>query len=437
LGLIVQKYGGTSVGGPARIQAVADRVVAARRAGHDLVVVVSAMGDTTDELIELARKVTHGDKPARRHPREMDMLLTAGERISMALLAMAIRERGVEALSFTGSQAAIITDGAHTAARISEIRTDRVLTELEAGRVVIVAGFQGVSRSREVTTLGRGGSDTTAVALAAALRADRCEIYTDVDGVYTADPRRVPEGRRVRELTHPEMIELAAAGARVMHPRAVEVGARWGVDIRVASSFSSIPIGAAPPQGTLITRTPRQMEGLVLTGIASLGGQAKLVLRGLPAGIGASALLLGQLAEAEVSVDLVTEMRDSSGDIQLEVTVGDEVVDEAVRVCREVIAGLDGEPAVETVTGLSRLALVGSGMHDRPGVYARTYRALHDAGVPIEAISSSAISITLLVPSEAAERALQALHQAFDLELQGTAPVTGDPQTMPAATGGA
>jgi aspartate kinase len=435
LALIVHKYGGTSVGSPERIHAVADRVAAARRAGHEVVVVVSAMGHTTDELIDLAARVTSSDRPARRHPREMDMLLTAGERISMALLAMAIREREVDAVSFTGSQAAIITDDAHTSARISEIRTDRVRQELDNGRVVIVAGFQGVSRNREVTTLGRGGSDTTAVALAAALHAERCEIYTDVDGVYTADPRRVPQGRRVLELTHSEMIELAASGARVMHPRAVELGARWAVDIRVASSFSSIPEGGEPPEGTLITRTPRQMEGLVLTGIALLGDQAKLVLRGLPAD--APTQVLERLADARVSIDLVTETHDADGRTQLEVTVNEDAVEDARRVCEDVVRALGAEPRVEAVPGLSRIALVGSGMHDRPGVYARTYRALHDAGVPIRAISSSAISITLLVPTDGAELALRSLHSAFDLELQGVAPVTGDPQTMPVAAGGA
>jgi aspartate kinase len=434
LALIVQKYGGTSVGSPERIHAVADRVAAARHAGHAVVVVVSAMGHTTDELVDLAGQVTRSDRPARRHPREMDMLLTAGERISMALVAMAIRERNVDALSFTGSQAAIITDDSHTSARISEIRTDRVRRELENGRVVIVAGFQGVSRAREVTTLGRGGSDTTAVALAAALDAERCEIYTDVDGVYTADPRRVPEGRRILELSHSEMIELAASGARVMHPRAVELGARWGVDIRVASSFSSIPEDGTPPSGTLITRTPRQMEGLALTGIASLGDQAKLVLRGLPAD--APTEVLTRLADAQVSIDLVTETHEADGQTQLEVTVAEEVVEDARKVCEEAVRAFGVDPQVQVVTGLSRLALVGSGMHDRPGVYARTYRALHEAGVPIRAISSSAISITLLVPTEKSEIALRSLHSAFDLELQGVLPITGDPQTAPVGAGG-
>jgi aspartate kinase len=426
--LIVQKYGGTSVGTPERIRAVAGRVAAARRAGQELVVVVSAMGHTTDELVDLAQQVTGHGQAARRHPREMDMLLTAGERISMALLAMAIRDQGVEALSLTGSQAAIITDEAHTAARIAEIRADRVREGVSAGKVVIVAGFQGVSRAREITTLGRGGSDTTAVALAAALEAARCEIYTDVEGVFTADPRRVPEARLVRELSHAEMIELATAGARVMHPRAVEVGARWGVDIRVLSSFIEVTPDAAAPGGTLITRTPRRMEGLVLTGIASLPGQAKLVLRGLPAGPAAPTEVLSRLADAAISIDLVSAAQDSAGRLQLDVTIHEEMLDDAREICTRAAARLGGDPRVEVVTGLSRIALVGSGMHDLPGVYARTFQALQEVDVEVRAISSSSISITLLVEADAEERALRALHRAFDLELQGAAPAQRDPR---------
>jgi aspartate kinase len=426
--LIVQKYGGTSVGTPERIRAVARRVAEARLAGHDLVVVVSAMGDTTDELVSLAEQVTGHRASARRHSREMDMLLTAGERISMALLAMAIRERGVEALSLTGSQAAIITDEVHTAARIAEIRAERVRQGVAEGSVVIVAGFQGVSRAREVTTLGRGGSDTTAVALAAALPADSCEIFTDVDGVYTADPRRVPDARVVPELSHGEMIELAAAGARVMHPRAVEVGARWGVEIRVLSSFAEdrpVPLAG---RGTLITRNPRRMEGFILTGIASLRGQSKLLLRRLPAGSVAPTEVLERLASAGISVDLVSEARDRDGRVQLELTLDEEVLAAAQEVCVEVVREIGGDPEIEALQGLSRLALVGSGMHDRPGVYARTFRALQDAGVEVQAISSSAISITLLVAAEQEEPALQALHRAFELELQSSMPARPEPQ---------
>jgi len=282
MALLVQKFGGTSVGSPERIRAVAERVVRAHREGNRLVVVVSAMGDSTDDLLSLAARVTGNTRAADRHRREMDMLLSAGERISMALLAMAIRELGAEAVSMTGSQAAIITDEAHTSARITEVRADRVREALERDQIVIVAGFQGVSRLREVTTLGRGGSDTSAVALAVGLQAARCEIYTDVEGIFTADPRLVEEARIIREISYEEMLEMAAAGAQVMHPRAIEIAAKFGIELRVCSAFED---PAESPGGTLITQTPRRMEELVLTGLASQRGQAKLLMRGLPPGL--------------------------------------------------------------------------------------------------------------------------------------------------------
>jgi len=366
------------------------------------------MGDSTDDLVVLAGEVSGGEA-GRRHPREWDMLLSAGERIAMALVAMAIRDQGVEALSFTGSQAAIVTDGAHTAARITEIRAERVREELNKGHVVIVAGFQGVSPQREVTTLGRGGSDTTAVALAAALGADACEIYTDVDGIYTADPRRVPDARRIREISHAEMVELATAGAQVMHPRAVEIGARYGVDIRVLSSL------ADTPEGTLITRTPRGMEELALSGIASSRGQARLVARDLPPGLATSAELLSRLASAAISVDTITEALEATGRSQLQLTVAQEVLGEARRIAEHLADELGGG-SVETLEGLARIALVGSGMTGRPGVYAQTFRVLLEAGVSLHAVSTSSISITVWVPEASETVALEALHRAFGLD---------------------
>lgn len=414
MALVVQKYGGTSVGTPERIRAVARRVAAARRRGDQLVVVVSAMGDSTDDLLQLATFVTGDERPGEAHPREMDMLLTAGERISMALVAMAIRGEGQEALSFTGSQAAIITDGTHTAARIVQVRADRVREELERGCVVIVAGFQGVSAEREITTLGRGGSDTTAVALAAALEADRCEIYTDVDGVFTADPRRVPGARVIPRISHAEMLEMASSGAQVMHARAVEIAARFGVDIRVLSSFTDADADTES-RGTLITQTSERMEELVLTGIASSRGQAKLTLRGLPAGLATVSDTLTALAEAGVSVDMIAECGDAAGGVQLQVTVAQEAVERA--------RGAVPAAEVEETAGLSRIALVGSGMTGRPGVYARAFRALTDAGVAVHAVSTSSISITLLVPTDREDDALRALHQAFALEIARPAPV--------------
>lgn len=414
--LTVQKYGGSSVGSPERIRAVAKRVVKARRGGSDMVVVVSAMGDSTDDLLELAREVTQGEQAAVEHPREMDMLLTAGERISMALLAMAIRQEGERAVSMTGSQAAIITDEAHTAARITEVRADRVREALAQGNVVIVAGFQGVSRSREVTTLGRGGSDTTAVALAAALKADRCEIYTDVPGVYTGDPRKVKGARVIPEISYAEMLELASGGAQVMHARAIEIASRFDVDVWVGSSFEE-DAGAG---GTLITRTPRRMEELVLTGITAQRGQAKLIVRGFPAGMASVTAVLLALADAGVSVDMIAESAYADETSQLQVTVTEAQLADARAVVERVLGEL-GAGNVETKPGLSRVALVGSGMHQRPGVYARAFRTLLERGVDVSAVSTSGISITLWVPEARQDEAVSALHEAFTLELNGAA----------------
>ncbi|MEX2281381.1 MAG: aspartate kinase [Gemmatimonadota bacterium] len=405
--LIVQKFGGTSVATPDRIRLVADRVVREKKRGNALVVVVSAMAHTTDELLELAGKVV--DDPRRKHPREVDMLLTSGERIAMALLAMAIRERGVEAISLTGSQAAIITDETHTGARIQEIRATRVREELERDRVVIVAGFQGVSRTREVTTLGRGGSDTTAVALAAAIPADRCDIYTDVEGVYTSDPRRVKGARLIGEIDYQEMVELATSGAQVMHPRAVEIGARFGVPIRVLSSFHDDDSG-----GTLITRRDSTMEGLALTGLACEGGYARIAFRGLPPDMTAVTDILSRLAEAGVSVDMLAQVERDDGKRQVQLTVEEESFRNARGLCDELLEKHGGE-SLDVKTGLTRVAMVGSGMQGLPGVYARTYRALLDAGIEVYAVSSSAISISLLVESGDEDRSLQVLHAAFDL----------------------
>jgi len=412
--LVVQKYGGTSVGSAERIQRVARRVAAARRRGDDLVVVVSAMGDTTDDLTTLAQLVTGRERPQGEHPREMDMLLTAGERIAAALLTMAIREQGFEARSFTGSQAAIITDTRHTSARILDIRGDRLREALAAGCIAIVAGFQGVSTEKEITTLGRGGSDTTAVALAARLGADRCEIYTDVDGIFTADPRRVPSARIIPEISHEEMLEMASSGAQVMHGRAVDIGGRFGVDIRVLSSFVDDDDGRA--RGTLITGKPRRMEDLVLrdvTGLASRSGQAKLVLRGLEPGMPAQTALLEALAAAGVSVDMVVEAFEEGGRMQVQLTVAEDDVDAAEAVAHDA-AGRDGG-RVDVHRGLSRIAMVGHGMTGRPGVYARAFRALMDEGVEVHGVSTSSTSITVLVHRDREEAAVQALHAAFSL----------------------
>jgi aspartate kinase len=407
LALLVQKYGGTSLGDPERIRRVAARVARSRAAGHDLVVVVSAMGHTTDELTTLSSAVSAD--PARRHPREMDMLLTAGERISMALVAMAIRETGAEAISFTGSQAAIITDGHHTGARIEEVRADRVREELARGRIVIIAGFQGVSRSREVTTLGRGGSDTTAVALTAALGGERCDIYTDVDGVFTADPRKVPTARRIQRIGYDEMLELAGSGAQVMHPRAIEIAARFHVPVRVLSSLLDSEDG-----GTLIARRTPTMEDPALTGVASEAPYAQLVLRGLPSEMNTMTLVLSRLTEAGVSVDLLTQLDRADGRRSIQLTVGHADLPEAEAICGSVVAELNGEE-LDVRRDLARIALVGSGMHKRPGVFARAFEALRDEGVSVHSVSASSISIILMVGGSDEDRAVRLLHETFGL----------------------
>jgi aspartate kinase len=407
--LIVQKYGGTSVGTPDRIRRVAQRVVREQQAGNALIVVVSAMGDTTDDLIKLAQAVS----PAARekYRREMDMLLTSGERITMALTAMAISDLGVEAISLTGSQAAIITDESHSGAKIQEIRATRVREELDRGRIVIVAGFQGVSRTKEVTTLGRGGSDTTAVALAASLRAARCDIYTDVDGVFTADPRKVSGARRIDVIDYEEMVELASSGAQVMHPRAVEIGARYGVPIRVLNSFRD-----DNDPGTLITRKERAMESLQLTGLACESSHVQVVVYGLPAGMEATTELLSLLADADVSLDMVTHADLPDGKRQLQVSVKEAGLSNALAICEQFANGNGGK--VTAKGGLSRVALVGSGMQNTPGVYARSFRALKQAGVDVHFVGSSAITIIFLVDTAKEETAVRVLHEAFDFGSQ-------------------
>lgn len=408
MSLIVQKFGGTSVGDVDRIRSVARRVAEQRRAGSDVVVVVSAMGATTDDLIALAKSVTAD--PRREHSREFDMLVTAGERISMALLAMAIRDLGPSAISLTGSQAAIITDETHTGARIAEVRATRVRDELAKGSIVIVAGFQGVSRAKEVTTLGRGGSDTTAVALAAALGADRCDIYTDVGGVYTADPRRVADARLIDVIDYQEMVELAASGASVMHPRAVEIGARFNVPIRVRSSFTEEP----DPDGTLITRRQGTMEDFSLTGLASEAGYARLTLRGLPTTTKAVSEILSALANAGISIDLLVLADRLDERRQVQITLPEDALADAIPICERVVADR-GEGVVGVQRGLSRVALVGSGMLGIPGVYAQAFEALVARGIAVHAVSTSSISITFIVDSDQEQPTLAVLHEAFGL----------------------
>ena len=398
--LIVQKYGGTSVATPERILAVADRIVTTRKDGHDVVVVVSAMGKTTDELLELADAVT-----PRPPARELDMLLTAGERISMALTAMAIQARGVEAVSFTGSQAGILTSSEHGAAKITEITGGRVRDAIADSKVVIVAGFQGVDpESKEITTLGRGGSDATAVALAAALGADACEIYTDVDGVYTADPRVVPEARKLSEISFEEMLELSAAGAGVLMSRSVEFGRRFNIPIHVRSSFK-------PDEGTWVKE--ETMEQAIISGVAHDISEAKLTVRGVPDRPGVAARLFEPLAAEGVNIDMIVQNTSHDGTTDISLTVPKASLDAARAIANRIAEEVEAA-GVEVDPDIAKVSLVGAGMKSHPGVAAKVFRTMADAGINIEMISTSTIRISCVVRASEVERAVQLLHAEFD-----------------------
>ena len=398
--LVVQKYGGTSVANPDRIRHVSRRVARTRLAGNEVIVVVSAMGDSTDELIRLAHRV-NSDPPAR----EMDMLLTAGERISMALLAMALDSEGTPALSLTGSQAGILTDAVHGEAKITEIRGTRVRNGLDTGKVVIVAGFQGVDPdSKEVTTLGRGGSDATAVALASAHGADACEIYTDVRGVYTADPRVVPEARKLDEVSFDEMLELAAGGAGVLMARSVEVGRRFNVPIHVRSSF-------VEDEGTWVKE--RTMEEAIISGIAHDTSEAKVTIWGVPDRPGVAAALFETLAAARVNVDMIVQNVGEDASTDISFTVPQSHAEAARRATLPLVGEL-GAHGLGVDSDIAKVSLVGAGMKSSPGVAARVFRALADARINIEMISTSPIRISCVVRRQSVEEAVLALHTEFD-----------------------
>jgi aspartate kinase len=397
--IVVQKYGGTSVADPARINAVADRVRDSRAAGNDLVVVVSAMGDTTDDLLELASRVN-------AHPprREVDMLLTAGERISMALLAMALAERGVPAVSYTGSQAGILTDSSHGEARITRITGERVRQSLEEGKVVIVAGFQGVDpTSKEITTLGRGGSDATAAALAAALGADSVEIYTDVDGVFTADPRLVPEARKLKEIPYEEMLELSAGGAGVLMSRSVEFGRRFDIPIHVRSSFHD-------DEGTWVREA--SMEQAIVSGIAHDRSEAKVTVNRVPDRPGVAAALFGSLARAGINVDMIVQNVSHEGGTDISFTVPRSHLAEAEGISKLVAAEVGAE-SVDVDPHIAKVSLVGAGMKSQPGVAARMFETMAATGINIEMISTSTIRISCVIRADQMEEAVRALHEAF------------------------
>jgi aspartate kinase len=406
MALIVQKYGGTSVGSAERIQAVAARVIRARAQGHSVVVVVSAMSGETDRLLGLARQLNPG-----AGGRELDMLLSTGEHASIALLALALHARDCPAVSYTGAQVRILTDSAHNKARIQSIDEGRIRKDLAAGRVVVVAGFQGVDPEGNITTLGRGGSDTTAVALAAALAADECHIYTDVDGVYTTDPRIVPEARRLATITYEEMLELASLGAKVLQIRSVEFASKYNVKLRVLSSFEEGP-------GTLITSEENSMEQVVISGVALNRNEAKITLTGVPDRPGIASSILGAVADRNIEVDMIVQNvgADGSTDFTFSVSRGD--YDAALAAVTPVARDL-GAREVEGDARICKVSLVGVGMRSHAGVASRMFRTLAEEGINIRMISTSEIKISVVVDEKYGELAVRTLHTAFGLDGSG------------------
>ena len=409
MGIVVQKYGGSSLADADAIKRVARRIVENKKAGHDVVVAVSAMGDSTDELEDLAYAVSPLP-PAR----EMDMLLTAGERISMALVAMAISDLGFTARSFTGSQAGVITDSVHGKAKIIDITPGRITSALGEGHIVIVAGFQGVSAdTKEITTLGRGGTDTTAVALAAALEADVCEIYTDVDGVFTADPRIVPAARKLAKVSYEEMLELAACGSKILHLRCVEYGRRYHIPIHVRSSFSQL-------EGTWVVEDPTDggtMEQAIISGVAHDRSEAKITIVGVPDKVGEAAHIFEALAESQVNLDMIvqnvsaatTSLTDIS--FTLPRTDGQTAMNALARIQGEV-----GYDKLLYDDKIGKVSLIGAGMRSHPGITAKFFAALASAGVNIGMISTSEIRISVVVSEDEVDQAVRATHSAFDLD---------------------
>ncbi|GAT69200.1 aspartate kinase [Planomonospora sp. ID91781] len=410
MALVVQKYGGSSVADASCIKRVAQRIVATKKAGNDVVVVVSAMGDTTDELLDLAQQVS--PLPPGR---ELDMLLTSGERISMALLAMAIANLGHEARSFTGSQAGVITDSTHGKARIIDVTPSRIREALDEGQIAIVAGFQGVSQNtKDITTLGRGGSDTTAVALAAALDADVCEIYTDVDGVFTADPRIVPAARKIPRISYEEMMEMAACGAKILHLRCVEYARRFSLPIHVRSSFST-------KEGTWVVSDPdsegNEMEQPIISGVAHDRSEAKITVVGVPDKVGEAATIFKTLADAEINIDMIVQnvSAAATGRTDISFTLPTTDGSAALTALKKVQERI-GFESLQFDDQIGKVSLIGAGMRSHPGVTATFFAALADAGVNIEMISTSEIRISVIVGQDEVDAAVAAAHRAFDLD---------------------
>ncbi|MEV6925910.1 aspartate kinase [Dactylosporangium sp. NPDC051485] len=407
MALIVQKYGGSSVANAERIKRVAERIVDTRKAGHEVVVVVSAMGDTTDELLDLASQVS--PVPAGR---ELDMLLTAGERISMALLAMAINNLGFEARSYTGSQAGVITTSTHGRARIIDVTPGRLRSALDEGAIAIVAGFQGVSQdTKDITTLGRGGSDTTAVALAAALHSDVCEIYTDVDGIFTADPRVAKNARHIKQITYEEMLELAACGAKVLHLRSVEYARRFSLPIHVRSSYSTA-------NGTMVTGSMEDLsvEQALITGVAHDRSEAKITIVGVPDQPGVAARIFQTIAAAETNIDMIVQnvSTESTGRTDISFTLP-KTDGPAAKAALERIKATVDYKTILFDDHVGKVSLIGAGMRSNPGVAAKLFAALAEAGVNIEMISTSEIRVSVVCRDTDLDVAVRAIHDAFEL----------------------
>lgn len=405
MSLLVQKYGGTSVGTAAKIQAVADKVALVRRSGDDVVVVVSAMSGETNRLVGLA-----GEMQASPEPREMDVLLSTGEQVTIALLCMALKARGCDARSYTGSQVKVVTDDAHTKARIQSIDDHNINADLKAGRVVVVAGFQGVDQNGNITTLGRGGSDTTAVALAAALKADECQIYTDVDGVYTTDPRVEPNARRLEKITFEEMLEMASLGSKVLQIRAVEFAGKYNVPLRVLHSFQE---GA----GTLITFDEELglMEQPLVSGIAFNRDEAKVTIRGIPDIPGVAARILAPIGEANIEVDVIVQNIAADNTTDLTFTVNRSDMDKAKTVLDKIAKEI-GAQEIITDDSIVKISIVGVGMRSHAGVAVTMFRALADENINIQMITTSEIKISVIVEARYLELAVRSLHAAFGLD---------------------
>ncbi len=406
MALIVQKYGGSSVADAEKIGNVARRIVKTREEGNEVVVAVSAMGDTTDELIRLARQIN-----PQPQERELDVLLSTGEIVSSTLLAMALHSLGYKAVSLSGAQAGIETDASHSRARILRIEPKRIAQELEKGNIAIVAGFQGITGDMDITTLGRGGSDTTAVALAASLKAQICQLYTDVDGVYTADPRLVPEASRLKEIGYEEMLELATYGAKVIHPRAVEIGELYNMPILVASSFSNKP-------GTIIHGGVSMEARNKVRGIAHDLDVAKITVVGVPDQPGIASAIFEPLAKANISVDTIVQNASVNNITDLTFTVARGDLDKAMSLVKPIAASIGARECVSDST-LAKLSVIGTGMQNTPGYAATMFRALYEQGINIQLITTSEIRITCIIAADRAKDAAKALHKAFELEKVG------------------